>query len=445
MNVARQIPALFRGAIRPFQQFAQLESAGGVLLLVSAVAALLWANLHPESYQGVFAYPLTLGVGDATATFPLRTAINDGLMAIFFFVVGMEIKRELVLGELNTPAKASLPLIAAAGGMVFPALIFWAFTGGGPEAAGWAIPMATDIAFCLGIVTLLKGRVPRSLVVFLTALAIFDDVGGILVIAFFYAGGLHTPYLAAAAALCVVLVLMGRFRVTSGLAYAAVGIALWYAIHHAGIHATIAGVVLGLSIPARQRTAPRAVLLALSDHVSDLLRSAPDEDLDHAQIKQVEEDLEDLTTPVQRFTHALHPLVTFGVMPVFALANSGIPLAGLGLSSFASPVAAGVAVGLVVGKPLGIAGLTWLAVRSGRVPLPEGSNWRQLAGVAVIAGIGFTVALFIAGLAYPGALALLDQAKLGIITGSFVAGVVGLLILRLQPVLSDAHASPRGR
>lgn len=433
MKVQRRFRSPFEAAVRPLQQFLRLEAAGGALLLAAAIVALLWANFHADSYQQAFSYPLTLGGGGVVVTFTLRDAINDGMMAIFFFVVGMEIKRELVVGELNTRGKASLPVIAALGGMLLPAAIFLLFTVGRPGTAGWGVPMATDIAFCVGILTLLKGRVPRSLVVFVTALAIFDDIGGILVIALFYGDALDFPYLWAAGVLSLVLVVMGRAHVASGLAYALVGAALWYAVHHGGIHATIAGVVLGLAIPARQRTAPRDVLHALSNHVSRLLRRAPDEDLDHAEIHRIEEQLEELGTPVQRFIHALHPVVTFLVMPVFALANSGVSLAGVGPSSLASPVALGVMAGLVVGKPLGIFGLTFLAVRLGWAPMPEEASRAQLFGISVIAGIGFTVALFIAALAYADEPALLDQAKFGIIAASCTAGLLGFLVLRLAP------------
>jgi NhaA family Na+:H+ antiporter len=358
-------------------------------------------------------------------------------MAIFFFVVGMEIKRELVAGELNSVAKASLPAIAALGGMVLPAGIFLAFNWGGPGQRGWGIPMATDIAFCIGILTL-KSRVPRALIVFVTALAIFDDIGGILVIAFFYGHGLSVPWLIGAVALTIVLFAMNRAYVINGLAYAAVGAGIWSTLHHGGIHATIAGVVLGLMIPARPQRSSREVLHELADHVSGLDQKPPDEELDGAEILAIEEKLEDLQAPLQRFVHLLHPFVAFLIMPIFALANSGVSLRGAGISTLAAPVALGTAVGLFVGKQLGIFGLTMLAVKLRLAPMPGSASRMQLFGVSVIAGIGFTVALFIAALAYHDAGELLDQAKIGILLGSVVAGIVGFALLRFTGASGQA-------
>jgi NhaA family Na+:H+ antiporter len=421
---------LFGAVTRPLQAFFRLEAASGLLLLFCAAVALLWANLSPESYGAAFDYPLALGAGGFLVTFSLRALINDGFMAIFFFLVGMEIKRELVAGELNTVAKASLPAIAAVGGMVLPAGIFLAFNWGGPGQHGWGIPMATDIAFCIGILTLLKDRVPRALVVFVTALAIFDDIGGILVIALFYGHGVSVPWLEGAVALIALLVAMNRFNVTNGLLYSLVGMGLWYALHHGGIHATVAGVVLGLSIPARPRRASREVLRELARHLSEVEQKRSDTEIDAAEVLAIEEKLEDLQAPINRFVHLLHPFVAFFIMPVFALANSGVSLRGAGVSGMVGPVALGVAVGLFVGKQLGIFALTILAVKLRLAPMPAGASPMQLYGVSVIAGIGFTVALFIAALAYRDGADLLVQAKMGILAGSLAAGVAGYLLLR---------------
>jgi Na+:H+ antiporter, NhaA family len=383
-------PSLLGAVVRPFQAFLALEASSGILLLGAAVVALVWANVLPSTYAGTFDHRLALASGEG---FTLRAFINDGLMSIFFFVVGMEIKRELVAGELDSVGKASLPAVAALGGILVPAGIFLAFNAGGRGQHGWGIPMATDIAFCVGILTLLEARVPRSLVVFVTALAIFDDVGGILVIALFYGSGLHLGWLGAALAATLVLAAMNRAYVRSGLAYAFVGAALWYFIHHGGVHATIAGVVLGLAIPARASG--------------------------------------DAEAPIGRFIHALHPSVAFLVMPVFALANSGVELRGDGLH-ITSPVSLGAALGLFAGKPLGIFTFTALALKLGLSPMPAAATWGKLFGVAVVAGIGFTVALFIAALAFPEAPELLDQAKVGILLGSFASGLVGFALLRLS-------------
>jgi NhaA family Na+:H+ antiporter len=431
---------LFGAVTRPLQAFFRLEAASGLLLLFCAAGALIWANLDDNGYQAVFNYPLVLGAGDAVQTFRLRDLINDGLMAVFFFVVGMEIKRELVAGELNTVAKATLPAIAAVGGMVVPAGIFLAFNWKGAGSHGWGIPMATDIAFCIGILTLLRDRVPRALIVFVTALAIFDDIGGILVIALFYGHGLSVPWLLGAAALGVVLLSLNRAHVVNGAPYALLGGGLWYALHHGGIHPTISGVLLGLMIPARPRRPSREVLRELAGHVSQLGRKPSDEDLDAAKILAIEEKLEDLQAPVHRFIHLLHPFVAFFVMPIFALANSGVSLRGAGIGTLAAPVALGTALGLFAGKQLGIFGLTALAVRLRLAPMPGGASPMQLFGVSVIAGIGFTVALFIAALAYRDAADLLVQAKLGILLGSVAAGVTGYLLLRLA---SPSRRVPR--
>jgi Na+:H+ antiporter, NhaA family len=445
MNGERARARLFGAVARPLQAFLRLEAASGILLLLCAVGALVWVNLSPRSYATGFDTVLVLGAGKAVATFSLRALINDGLMTVFFFVVGMEIKRELVVGELNSVAKASLPAIAAVGGMALPAVIFLAFNWGGAGQHGWGIPMATDIAFCIGILTLLRDRVPRALVVFVIALAIFDDIGGILVIALFYGHGLSVPWLLGAAALTIALVAMNRAYVINGLAYAIVGAGLWYALLQGGIHATISGVVLGLMIPARPQRSSREVLRELAKHVSDLDRKPPDEELDGAEILAIEEKLEDLQAPLQRFLHLLHPFMAFLIMPIFALANSGVALGGTVLSALASPVALGTAIGLFAGKQLGIFGLTMLAVRLGVAPMPGNASRMKLFGVSVISGIGFTVALFIAALAYDRAVELQDQAKVGILLGSLSAGLVGFLVLRFErsgPAQGASHPRP---
>ncbi len=388
-------PARNRGArlieavTRPLAAFIHLEASSGILLLASALAALVWANVDHASYRALLGHELSSGI----ATFTVEALINDGLMTVFFFVVGMEIKRELAIGELRTVAAATLPAIAALGGMLVPAGIFLAWNWGATGQHGWGIPVATDIAFCVGVLTLLKHHVPRALVVFAMALAIFDDIGGILVIAVFYGHGLSVPWLLGAAALTLLLGGMNRFGVKSGLLYALVGVALWYAVHHGGIHATISGVVLGLSIPARPEPAP-----------------------------------------IDRFIHRLHPYVAFFVMPVFALANSGVELGGgSGIASLGTPVGLGTAVGLFFGKQLGIFGFAALAIRFGIAPMPGNASWTKLYGVSTACGIGFTVALFIAALAFPTHPEHLDEAKLGILAGSLAAGLVAFALLRASP------------
>jgi NhaA family Na+:H+ antiporter len=431
--------ALFGAVVQPLQAFFRLEAASGIVLLGCAIATLAWVNLGgAASYQALLKYPVALVLGEMSVRFTLHQAVNDGLMTVFFFVVGMEIKRELVVGELRTPAQAALPAIAALGGMAAPAGLYLAFNAGGPGQAGWGIPMATDIAFCIGVLTLLQTRVPRALAVFVTALAIFDDVGGILVIAFFYGHGLAGGWLASALVVTAALMVMGRAHVRSGLAYAAGGGLLWLALHRGGIHATIAGVVLGMVIPARPPRAASEMLEGLAAHAQALLRSRRDEALDGEALGAIEERLAELKAPLTRFVEALHPWVAFGIMPAFALANSGVNLRGLDVAQLAGPVAVGTAVALVAGKLVGISSVTWAAVKAGIAPMPGSAPLSKLLGVSAVAGIGFTVALFIAGLAFPGHPELLDQAKVGILAGSLVAGCAGALVLRLTRALAPA-------
>jgi NhaA family Na+:H+ antiporter len=434
---------LFAVVTRPIQVFLRLEAAGGIVLLSCAVAALVLANSGAsDTYRAIFGAPIAVAVGPLRTEFTVALLVNDGLMTVFFFLVGMEIKRELAVGELRTLPQAILPGIAAVGGMVVPAAIFLAFNWDTPGKPGWGISMATDIAFCVGVLTMLRSRVPNALVVFVTALAIFDDIGGILVIAIFYGSGLSLPWLAAAAAVGAALVGMSRAYVRSGAAYAGAGALLWYALHHAGIHATIAGVIAGFCIPARPRSRPREVLAELGVHAAGLARSTADDDeLDAAAILGIEERLEDLEAPLARFVHVLHPWVAFGIMPLFALANSGVDLRALDPSRLTGRIAVGTALALFFGKQVGIFVFTWIAVRLGTGPMPGGASPVKLLGAATVAGIGFTVALFIAGLAFPGQPELLDEAKVGILAGSLLAGVVGALILWLSPQAPVASGS----
>jgi NhaA family Na+:H+ antiporter len=428
---ARAIPRFFNVVVSPLQAFFRLEAASGIVLLACAVAALVWANVARESYHAILSYPLRIGGGDTTLQFSLHALVNDGLMAIFFFVVGMEIKHELVMGELRTLGQALLPLVAAVGGMLLPALLYVAFNTGGPGLAGWGIPVATDIAFCIGVLTLLRSRVPHALVVFLTALAIFDDIGGILVIALFYGGGIHAEWLLAAGGMVVVLVAMSRAHVRSPVAWMAAGAALWYAFHHAGIHPTLAGVVVGLAVPARPRHVPGDVLASLGAHVEQLSRDRRrrDEGLDQDALGFIDERLTELAAPLDRMVEALHPWVAFVVMPVFALANAGVTLGGGEMARFLGPVSYGVTAGLVLGKAIGIFGFAYLATRFGLARIPGGAGKLKLFGVATVGGIGFTVSLFIASLAFPTDQLLLDEAKLGVLVGSLIAGIAGAALL----------------
>lgn len=438
---ARRGPPLFAAVLRPIQEFFRLEAASGVVLMVAAVVALAMANspLH-ETYEALLEFPIVVGAGGLSLTFSLHELVNDGLMTVFFFVVGMEIKRELVVGELRTPARAMLPGIAALGGMAVPGLIFFLLNRDGPGRHGWGIPMATDIAFCVGLLTLLRAHVPNGLKVFLIALAVFDDLGGIIVIALFYGHGVQAPWLAACLGLLAVLYASNRLYFRDGFWWAAAGLALWYALGKAGVHSTIAGVALGMAIPARPRRPLREVLSELHNHASALIARPPDADLEAAEVLMIEEQLEDVEAPLTRFVHLLHPFVAFGIMPAFALVNSGVRLDAGALAALWTGIPMGAALGLFLGKQLGIFLTTAVVVKLGLAPMPGGAPLRKLYGVAIVGGIGFTVALFVAGLSYPGHPELLELAKMGILLGSLVSGVVGYLFLRFSGRVEPAQA-----
>jgi NhaA family Na+:H+ antiporter len=434
-------PLLIERALRPFQEFAQRESSSGLLLLACAALALVWANSPwADTYVHLWEIPVTVGVGQLAISESLHHWINDGLMAVFFFVVGLEIKREVLVGELASVRRATLPLAAALGGMLVPAALYVIVNGSGPASRGWGIPMATDIAFALGVLALLGPRVPLALKVFVAALAIVDDIGAVLVIAFFYTADLSVGALMWAGVLSGCVLVCNAIGVRHAGVYGVLGVALWVAFHESGVHATVAGVLLALAIPARTRinadeflTRSRRALeqfSAAGTAGASILTS----EVHQEAILDVESAAEKVQAPLQKLEHSLHGPVAFGVMPLFALANAGVPLAG-GVDALVSPVALGVILGLVLGKPLGITLFAWLAIRLGVAELPADISWRMLHGASWLAGIGFTMSLFIGGLAFIDA-ALLTQAKLGILAASLIAGVVGWLLLRLIPVAS---------
>ena len=405
--MSRSLPAPLDRLPRPLREFLETETAGGLALLVATAAALIWVNApFGDSYEEWWARELTLGFGDASITESLRHWINDALMAIFFFVVGLEIKRELVKGELRDPRTAALPVVAALGGMVVPALLYAAFNAGGEGSAGWGIPMATDIAFVIGLLALFGDRVSTSLKLFLLSLAIVDDIGAIVVIAAFYSEAIHFGWLLGAMGLLGVTILFRAKRVVSTPLYLALGALVWLLTFESGVHATIAGVALGLATPARP--------------FDPAARATPDQ----------EDDLP--TSPADRLIHLLHPYSSFVVVPLFALANAGIPisLSGLG-DAFSAPVAQGVVAGLVLGKLVGISLFSWLAVRLRVATMPADASPLQLVGVAALGGVGFTVSLFIAGLAFGGELA--ESARIGILVASAIAAALGSAILSSAP------------
>ncbi len=410
---------LLKILLTPFQQFVRRESAGGLILVGAAVAAFAWANLPAaESYHRLKEYPVGIHIGTWALKQPLEWWVNEALMALFFLLVGLEIKREVLVGELAGLRRALWPILAAAGGMVVPAAIYAAVNSSDPSLRGWGIPMATDIAFALGVLSLLGERVPLSLKVFLTALAIADDLGAILVIAIFYTASLH-PFdfalMAGLLGLCVLYNWTGGRRLS---VYGVLGVPLWYVTYHSGVHATIAGVLLAMTIPIcqRKRDLPRPE--ASDEHEFEQVEAA---------LQAAEKELERAQSPLHRLEHALVPWVAFLIMPVFALFNAGASLASTGPTVSTTNI--GILLGLLVGKPVGIVGATWLALRANLISLPADARWPAMIGVGILGGIGFTMSLFIATLAFAESPVLLDQARLGVLGTSLIAAVLGLSVL----------------
>ncbi len=412
-------------------RFLAQETASGILLLIATAAALIWANLPGEwgeSYHIIWETHVELDLGSwVIIDKPLEALVNDALMVLFFFVVGLEIKTELVVGDLSSKRVAALPAVAALGGMVAPAAVYLLVTAGSEGSNGWGVPMATDIAFAVGVLALLGPSIPQALKLFLLTLAIVDDIGAILVIAAFYTRDLKFTWLAAAVALWVLVVVLTRFRVWFTPVYAVIGAVLWYATFKSGVHATIAGVALGLAAPARPLIGARVF-----ESVEDVLTG---ETADPEIYRDARWRIRESVAVTNRLILVLSPWTSFVVIPIFALANAGIHLSTDSLGNlWSSPVTIGVVLGLVVGKPLGIAAATWLALRFNLASLPEGLTMRHVLGGGAVAGIGFTVALFIARLAFVEAdgrpSLLLDEAVIGILVASLLATLVGWLILR---------------
>ena len=384
-----------------FTRFFQLEAASGLLLIAAAILALI-INNSPLSwlYTGLLDTPVVAQIGALKIAKPLLLWINDGLMAMFFLLIGLEVKREVLDGQLSKPSQIVLPGAAAIGGMLVPALIYWFLNRDNPAAlSGWAIPTATDIAFALGVLALLGKRVPVSLKLFLMTLAIIDDLGAIVIIAIFYSGELSTLSLGLAAACIAALVAMNRLGVVKLGPYMIIGLILWVCVLKSGVHATLAGVTLAFCIPLRTKNAEPSPLLTLE--------------------------------------HALHPWVAYGILPLFAFANAGLSLSGVTVESFTHDVPMGIAIGLLLGKTIGVFGLTWLAVKIGIAALPQGANWGQILGVAILCGIGFTMSLFVGSLAFePGVSDYAGMDRMGILTGSILAALIGYAV--------TATASRRG-
>ena len=425
--------------LQPMQKFIQQSQASGIVLFAMTIIALIIANSSlSETYLAVLDTHLTLTAGPFALDYSMLHWINDGLMAIFFFMVGLEIKREILVGELSNPRAAILPIVAAVGGVLVPALIYLSFNAGGIGARGWGVPMATDIAFALGCLALLGNRIPFGLKVFLTAVAIVDDLIAVLVIAIFYSGGLNFAMLGAGFGVLITLALANVFGLRTPLIYAALGVLTWLAFLQSGVHATIAGVLVAMTIPARSRINAqtflervRQVLRQFEKNSSKTTQTWSSE-AQQSAILQLEDLAEAAQAPLQKMEHSLHSWVNFLIMPVFALANAGVVISADSLGSDSLPVLLGIALGLTLGKPIGIMGACWLVVRTGIGTLPLGVTWRHMLGTGVLAGIGFTMSLFIASLAFtdPDVLA---TAKLSILLASLVAGSAGLLMLYRVP------------
>lgn len=421
----------------------RFKASGGVALIFMAAIALLWANSPwADGYFSLFLKTkVTIGFGNWALSKALILWINDLLMAFFFLLVGLEIKREVLRGELNSPRKAALPIAAAIGGMIVPGLAFAAINWGEPTIRGWGIPMATDIAFALGVLALAGKRVPVSLAVFLTTLAIVDDLGALVIIAVFYTEQIGLNYLGYAGASLVVLVVMNLFGFRRPLPYLLVGAVLWYFVLKSGVHATIAGVLVALTIPANTRVDQHQytgfVVRMMDRFTNDIetlnpRHTTPDQ---QTAVFAIEKACKEVETPLRRLESALLPWCVFAVLPVFALANAGVTVNFGGGESEAMPmrVLLGVAAGLLIGKPLGVFVATWLCVKSGLGELPKGIRWQHVHAAGWLAGIGFTMALFIANLGFAGDAASLDAAKVGIIGPSVLAGVIGWALLMLAP------------
>lgn len=423
----------FRRVLTPFEEFIHRQTTSGLLLIGSAIIALFLANsLFAEAYQHFIHTPVSLNIGSWRVDMSMHHWVNDALMALFFFVVGLELKREIMVGELSDLRQAALPIIAAIGGMVVPALIYVAFNHGTEAIHGWGVPMATDIAFAAGILVLLASRVPKALITFLVALAIADDLGAVLVIAIFYTQELSLNWLLAAIALVIILVSFNFAGIRKAMPYFIIAVLLWYALLQSGVHATLAGVLGAFTVPARSKYDPNLFADRINQLIDRFIANRQQDDSLmtneklHSIVQNLEESVTGVQTPLQRLEHIWHLPVAFIVIPIFAIFNAGIPFQLSTLSeTFAHPVMLGVMCGLLFGKFIGITGACWLALRLGIGQLPNGTRFSQIAAVSVLAGIGFTMSIFIAELGFASQPEYLLMAKTGVLTASLLAGLIG--------------------
>ncbi len=427
----------FKKVSTPFEHFIHAQTTTGMMLMFMTVLALILANTPlTESYAHFFHTKVDLNIGSWKLSHTIHHWINDGLMAVFFFIIGLEIKREILVGELSNIKVAILPILAAIGGMVFPALIYFGINAGTEGAAGWGIPMATDIAFAISALVLLGNRVPTALVTFLVALAIVDDLGAVLVIAIFYTEQINMLPLGLAGVSFLILVLFNRFGIHMVLPYFIVGLFMWFFMLESGVHATIAGVIAALAIPSKPKQAP----VEFTNNTRNLLDEydsypvATDHMMHERQkaiLLNIKDKIDSIGTPAARLEHSLHLPVALIIIPLFALANAGITIDFNSISTtIVEPISLGIIVGLILGKVLGIFGVSWLAIKLKIATLPQGSTMSQIFGVAFLGGIGFTMSIFVADLAFLNTPELIFQAKIGILAASLFAGLFGYFWLR---------------
>jgi NhaA family Na+:H+ antiporter len=427
----------FDRVLSPLDEFIHRQTTSGVLLMLCAIAALYLANSHwSESYHHLLEMRFTIGVEGFQLSKSIHHWINDGLMALFFFVIGLELKREILVGELADPKQAMLPIIAAIGGMVIPVLIYISINPEGHTRDGWGIPMATDIAFALGTLALLGNRIPKNLLTFLVALAIVDDLGAVMVIALFYTETINIPALTTVAAMLVLLMALNLGGVRRSLPYILLGVILWVAMLKSGVHATLAGIFLAFTIPMRPKYDPSRLLSDIHDMVGKI-RQAYQRDGNiikndelRSRVRALGEGVQLVQAPAQIMEHKLHLPSAYFIIPIFSLANAGVPIDWSSFGSIVThPVSVGIAAGLVIGKLIGIAGFSWVAVKLGLTSLPQGLNFKHIIGAALMGGIGFTMSIFIAELGFAHSAEDLLMAKTGILLASAVAGISGFLWL----------------
>jgi NhaA family Na+:H+ antiporter len=434
----------FDKVVTPFEEFIHEETTSGLILMVSAILAMIFANSFlAHHYEHILHTELAISIGGSELRYTLHHWINDGLMAFFFLVVGLEIKREVIVGELSDPKAAIMPIIAAIGGMFVPAIVFYFINSNTDASIGWGVPMATDIAFAVGVLVLLGSRVPKTVLTFLVGLAIVDDLGAVVVIALFYTEQIFVNWLALAFVTLVILIVFNRMGIRKPLPYFIVGTIMWFAMLQSGIHATLAGVLVALTIPVKPKFDHKLFVNHMSD-ILNALKTTQNKNTDNkdiciihdnesrAMLQTLENGVHSVESPLQRLEHAMHMPVAFIIIPLFALANAGIPVEVSALGqTLTHPVAMGVMAGLILGKLIGVAGITWLAVKSGLGKLPEGMTGHHLIGVGFLSGIGFTMSIFIAELGFSGNAEYLLMAKTGVLFASIIAGTCGYLWLRI--------------